>query len=184
MPDPLPRLRVESGMNRWLHLLLLSGCIVWIAGCASLPRRGGVAVSLVSVVPQQSSLFETTALVTLRFTNEAAQPVELTGGTHRIFVNGTYIGRAVTNERLSLPRLGTSTQAVTAHLENFALLRKAQEIGNVPTVEYRIESRLIVGEDADIGAIATGQLDLRGLMEQAGFTPAPAEAAEKAASGR
>lgn len=169
--DLLDRRGVGSGMKRvaWAAMLV---AVAMAVGCATLPREGGVAVNLVSVTPQQASFFETSATLTLRFTNESPLPVELAGSTHRIFVNGTYVGRAVTSERLALPRLGTMTQTITAYLENLPLLRKAQELGDVPSVDYRIESRLLRADgNGELGAVTTGQLDLGGLMRQAGVAP-------------
>lgn len=161
----------ETGWRWGAGVMALAIMFGAATGCATLPKVGGVAVSLVSVTPQQSTLFETTALVTLRLTNEGSAPLGLAGATHRIFVNGTYVGRAVTSEPLRLPGLGTLTQTVTAHLENLTLLRKAQELGNVPSVDYRIESRLLPSDErGEVGAVATGQLDLSGLMREAGVT--------------
>lgn len=153
---------MERTFFAWARLFVAA---LMLGGCATLPREGGVDVSLVSVVPQQSSLFETSARLTLRFVNENARPLELAGSTHRLYLNGTYVGRAVTNERLTIPQLGTMTQTMDAHLENLVLMRKAQELGNTSTVEYRIESRLLpVSDERAIGATATGQLDLSGFV--------------------
>lgn len=147
---------------RWAWMWVL---ILLLAGCASLSRDGGVGVTLVSVLPQQSSLFETAAALTLRLTNEGPEPLALEGSAHRIFINGTYVGRAVTDQRVMLPRFNSTTVTLTAHFENLALIRKAQELGQAPSVDYKIESRLHVAERAGtIAANATGQLDFAGLM--------------------
>ena len=138
-----------------------------LGGCATLPEDGGVAVSLVSIRPVQTSLFETSAELTLRFTNEAARPLTLSGSTHRLYVNGTYVGRAITHEPLTVPQLGTMTQTLTAHLENLALMRKAQAMANVSTVGYRIDSRLHTAEAQGGGTLAatsSGELDLSGFF--------------------
>lgn len=138
-----------------------------LGGCATLPEDGGVAVSLVSIRPVQTSLFETSAELTLRFTNEASRPLTLAGSTHRLYVNGTYVGRAITHEPLTVPQLGTMTQTLTAHLENLALMRKVQAMANVATVGYRIDSRLHTAETQGGGTLAatsSGELDLSGFL--------------------
>ena len=143
-------------------------------GCATVQREGGVAVSLVSIRPVDSSLFESSAELTLRLTNESPRALALTGSTHRLYVNGTYIGRAVTNERVTIPQLGTTTQKVTAHVENLTLMRKAQELGNVVAVDYRIDSRLFPAEDqggGSLAATATGRLDLSGFLSEVSVAP-------------
>ena len=165
--NPRRGMGVGERMKQWTRAFSIAvlGAVL-VAGCASLPRAGGVAVNLVSVVPQVASLFETSATLTLRFTNESTEALRLSGSSHRIFLNGTYVGRAVTSEALAIPRLGTATQTMTAHLENLVLMRKAQELGNVPAVDYRIESRLHPADArGTIGATASGQIDLSGLLE-------------------
>ena len=146
---------------------VILGSLACFAGFATLSRENGVGVSLVSIRPVQTSLFETSAELTLRFANESPRPLTLAGSTHRLYVNGTYVGRAITNEKVTIPQLGTMTQTLTAHLENLTLMKKAQELGTVPTVNYRIESRLHASGEQGGGTMAatsTGQLDLSGLL--------------------
>jgi LEA14-like dessication related protein len=173
--DPCPAIAVGSSMNKRLTAALVAvGSALLLAGCATVSREGRVAVSLVSVRPVQSSLFETTAELTLRITNETVRPLSLAGSTHRLYLNGTYVGRAVTNEKLRIPHLGTSTQVLNAHLENLVLMRKAQELGNVAAVDYRIDSRLLAAEEEGGGVItttSTGQLDLSGLLPAQSVQP-------------
>lgn len=120
--------------------------------------------------PLQASLLETTMAFTLRFTNEGTQPLTLVGSSHRLYLNGSYVGRAVSNERVTIPQLGTTTQTVVVYLENLALVRKVAELPNAPKIDYRLESRLHPeGGFGGIKASATGELDLTGLA----IAPAP-----------
>ena len=128
-----------------------------------------MSTSLVGLRPVQASLFETTAEMTLRVTNESPQVLVLRGSSHKVYVNDTYIGKAVTNEVLTVQPLSTATQTVPTHLENLALVRKVQELSTAAnsTVVYRIESRLFCTDPPGAGtlrATATGQLDLGGFM--------------------
>ena len=80
-------------MKRYVYALVaIAG--MFAGGCATVSQEGGVSVSLVGIRPVQTSLFETTAEVTLRFTNESSRALSLAGSTHRLFVNGANIGRA------------------------------------------------------------------------------------------
>ena len=142
---------------------------LFLPSCATAPEANLVSTSLVGLRPLQASLFETTAEMTLRVTNESPQPLVLGGSSHKIYVNDTYIGKAVTNEVLTVPPLSTATQTVSTHLENLALVRKVQELSTAaaPIVAYRIESRLFSTGPQGAGtlrATATGQLDLGGFM--------------------
>jgi LEA14-like dessication related protein len=152
-------------------LLLSLG--IFGAGCATFSRAGGVGVTVVDIRPTQASLLETAVSLTLRLTNEAMEPLALAGSSHRLYLNDSYVGRAVSNERVAIPQLGTATQTVTVYLENLTLVRKATELSRAPKIAYRLESRLHPAEGAGFGSIkatTTGELDLRGL----GIVP-PAE---------
>jgi LEA14-like dessication related protein len=168
MTDPRRTTGVRRGMKRILFSAsIVVALIIGLNGCATLPQENGVAVSLVSIRPLQSTLFETSAELTLRYTNESTRPLTIAGSTHRLYLNGTYVGRGITSERLTIPQLGTMTQTLTAHVENLALMKKAQELGTAANVNYRIESRLHAADEQGGGTFAatsTGQLDLSGLL--------------------
>lgn len=150
------------------------GCLVaLLAGCATLSPGPTVAMSVVNVRPLQSTLLETAVELTLRLTNESAQPLVLMGSTHKFYFNNTAVGRAVSSERVTVPAFGSATPIVTVYLENLTLLRKATEFSQAPKLVYRLESRLHAADGAafgDVKATATGELDLAGL----GLTPPPA----------
>ena len=158
-------------MKRIAALVVGLALGTFLAGCATVARPGGFAVSLVQVMPRQASLFETSADLTLRLTNEGMEPVTLAGSAHRLFLNGTDIGKGVSSERVTIPGLGTATQTVTVYLQNLTLVRKAAELGNAPPViAYRLESQLHPADGGRFGSFKTstsGEIDLGPLM--AGF---------------
>jgi LEA14-like dessication related protein len=158
-------------MKRFLFrgLLALSGLLV-LVGCASLTRpAAGVNVSVTNLLPTHAAMFETSAALTLRLTNESAEPLMLIGSAHRLYLNDTYVGRAVSNEPLSIPPLTTATQTVTVFMENLTLMRKVIELANTnrPIIAYRLESQLHAGASSPGRTLATtsrGELDLTALM--------------------
>src|SRR5688500_18135504 len=97
-------------MNRALWWVSLALVLAAGSGCATISRSSALSVSVTNVLPTQASLLETSAALTLRFVNEGVEPLKLAGGVHRLYLNGSYVGRAVTNERLTVPALGTVTQ--------------------------------------------------------------------------
>lgn len=148
-------------------LAILLGCG---SGCATWGGRQGLAVHVVNVVPTQASLFETTAALTLRLLNESTEPVEFIGSTHRLFLNGTYVGRAVSSEKVTLAALATSTQTVTVFLENLALVRKFGQLQRDATIDYRLESEFLPATGSRFGAwrtTAAGQVDLASFQPSA-----------------
>ena len=154
---------MKTSFPAWLGLLLVG---LWLGGCATFSRAPALGVSLVDLRPTAASVLETTAGLTVRMVNETPVPFALTGSTHRLYLNGTYVGRGVSNESAAIPALGSATQTVTLYLENLALLAKFRDLPSRPVVEYRLESRLFsnVGQDSrSVGATATGSLDLGNL---------------------
>ncbi len=140
--------------------------IVLLASCATLGPTPAIGLSVVDVRPRQSSLLETSFDLTLRLANESARPLMLAGSTHKLYVNDTYVGRAVSDERLTVPAFGTITPMVTVFLENLTLLRKATEFSQAPKLAYRLESRLHPVDGSvmgDITATANGEIDVAGL---------------------
>ena len=153
-----------------LRSLVLLSLIGLLSGCATLSPGPTVGLSVVNLRPLQSTILETSLELTLRLTNEAAQPLVLAGSTHKLYLNDSYVGRAVSNERVAVPAFGTATPTVTVYLENLTLIRKATEFSQAPKLAYRLESRLHPADGApfgDVKATATGELDLAGL----GLTP-------------
>jgi LEA14-like dessication related protein len=145
----------------------LIGCLC-LGGCATLADSGGLSVSVTHMQPTQASLLETVAQLTVRLTNETPGNLTLAGSAHRLYLNGTYVGRAVSNERVTVPGLGTMTQTVTVHLENLTLIRKATELSrtDAPVISYRLDSTLHPAEGQGYGSFKTtsaGELDLSSL---------------------
>jgi LEA14-like dessication related protein len=149
-------------------LKLLSGFLVFaaLAGCNSLTRSGRVTTTVVDFRPSQASLLETQAQLTLRYVNEEAEDLELSGSVHELYLNGGYVGKAVSKDSLALPRLSSATQTVTVFLENLALIQKLQGLQGMQAISYRLDSQLYVGtakESRRIRTSCTGQLDLSAL---------------------
>jgi LEA14-like dessication related protein len=167
--------RVSSGAAVLVAVLLFS------SSCATAPHSAGLSVSVTNVLPTQASLLETSAALTLRFVNEGPAPLHLGGGVHRLYLNDSYVGRAVTNERLTVPGLGTATQTITVYLENLTLIRKVSELSNsaAPRIGYRLESKLHPIDERGFGNIATstsGELDLSGFTNLGSLPLAPTSA--------
>ncbi len=142
---------------------------IGLGGCATLTPSHDFSLSVTNLLPTEASLLETTAVLTLRLTNEMPRPVTLVGGAHRLMFNGTYVGRAVTSERITVPQLGTLTQTVTVHLENLTLMRKLAELSrdSSPIIRYQLDSKLHPAEGEGLRtftATTRGELDVGELM--------------------
>ncbi|MEO7597954.1 MAG: LEA type 2 family protein [Opitutus sp.] len=144
---------------------------LFLAGCAGAGSafRGGLSVSLVDFSPTEASLLESRGKLTLRFTNETIAPLGYSGSTHKLFLNGHYVGKAVSDQPFGVPPLNTVTQDVTVNFENLALVRQLISVRDTQTAAYRLESVLFqtVYEDKyQIKVTSEGALDLRSLASE------------------
>jgi LEA14-like dessication related protein len=152
--------RQRSGWAVVLTALLL-------AGCASVtPAPVHLAVNVMNVAAGESTLLESAATVTLRLTNESSRPLQIAGGAHTLYLNGTYVGRGTSANAVTVPAWGTAIQPATVYIENLILMRKAAEFSRSPThvLGYRLESRFEVVAAGRVDAVATGELDLGTLL--------------------
>lgn len=154
---------------RLFTLLFLAVGFV-LAGCQSTTAKyGEISVSLVDIKPVGASVFESRAVLTLRFMNENVVPFGISGTAHKVYLNGTYVGKAVNNQPIGLPPLTTATRDVTLMLENSALLKELMGLGRSSTISYRLENTIYTldGEDkVQLRSETKGSLDVQGLAER------------------
>jgi LEA14-like dessication related protein len=149
--------------NFFARLAFVFGGLMFLAGCATDLRISGVSITVTDLRPLNATVFETQAALTLRYINESVVPIAVSGSTHKLYLNDSYIGKAVSKDAVGLPSLNTATQTVTLFIENLSLVRKLQELDRNSTISYRIESVLLVeaGEAYDnVKVRSTGTLDL------------------------
>jgi LEA14-like dessication related protein len=135
-----------------------------LTGCATVRSFEGFDVSLVNVRFVQSTVWETTAIFTVRLQNESPDPVTLTGGMHKFYLDGSFLGEGLSNQPLTLERLSSGTQDITVHLRNLSLARKLKPIIEQQRFDYRVDSVLYFDSASRYGrgkVSHTGQLDLR-----------------------
>lgn len=150
------------------RILLALGLVVAVlsgAGCASFVAADQLQVSVVDLRPAASTVWETQVELAVRVTNEGDRPVAISGSAHKLWLNGTAVGRGVANEPVTVPALGTAVVRVTVHLENLALIRKATELRDAPQVSYRLDSRFARDGGWSMNARTEGALDLRPLLQ-------------------
>ncbi len=133
-------------------------------GCTTYRPGAELKVSLVNVRFAQSTVLETTAIFTVRLQNESPEPVTISGGVHKFYLDGACIGEGLSNETFALPRLDSATQDLTVHLRNLTVARKLKPILEQKRFDYRVESTLYQEQDGRRGRTKisnAGQLDLR-----------------------
>lgn len=152
-------------------VFLIALCVIVLAGCSSAALREGLSVSLVDFRPTEASLLESRGTLTLRFTNETIAPLGYSGSSHKLYLNGKYVGKAVSDKPFGVPPLNTVTQDISVQFENLALVRQLIAARDSQSVSYMLESvvfQTVYEDDFKIKLKAQGSLDFRGLV-----TPAP-----------
>lgn len=145
--------------------LALAAAVLVLGGCG---RKDGPSVNLVSVRFQDATALETTATFTLRLSNDAPEPRQFTGGAHKIYLNGLYVGKGLSDKAIDVPRLGTVTQDVTVHLSNLALATRIKSVIEAKRFDYRIES-VFYGK----GWLDRMRSESEGKLDFKDFTPTP-----------
>jgi len=142
----------------------LAGALL-LCGCN---RNDGPAVSLISVRFQDATVLETTATFVLRLSNEQPAPWQMNGSVHKIYLNGLYVGKGMSDESVTVPRLSTVTNNLTVHLSNLAMATRLKSVIESKRFEYRIQSTFY-GQTwpSRSRSVSEGVLDLKD------FTPTP-----------
>jgi LEA14-like dessication related protein len=113
----------------FLPTLALVVSALFLGGCASAGKLGGISVTVAGIQSAQPSLFETQAVVTLRYLNENVVPIGLSGSRHKLYLNGTLVGQAVSNKAVGLPQLAAATETVTVIFQQRVRDRTAPRAG-------------------------------------------------------
>lgn len=134
-------------------------------GCALRPETEDFDVTLVNLVSEGSGggVGEAALRFTIRLQNATPEPVTLTGSAHKIYLNDVYVGQALNDARVEVPRLGTVTQDVTVHLSTFKLARAFYGVYRTQRASYRVTSTLY-GTRSTLRTRKEGSLDLQGLQ--------------------
>ena len=85
-------------------------------------------------------MMETTADFVLRLSNDSPEAKKFMGSAHKIYINGLYVGKGLSDQSIEVPRLGTVTQAVTVHLNNLALATRIKAVIEAKSFDYKVQS--------------------------------------------
>jgi LEA14-like dessication related protein len=143
-----------------------------LCGCGRAP---GPSVNLVSVKFKDATVLETTAAFTIRLSNDAPEARQFTGSAHKIYLNGLYVGKGLSDVAIDVPRLGTVTQDITVHLSNLALATRLKSVIEGKRFDYRIQSTFYGKGWLDrMSSETEGKLDLKDFTPTEDATNTPA----------
>ncbi len=152
--------------TRLLCLVFLAFGLSGLAGCLGHGTLGGVAVTVDSVKPAAAPAADAQAVATLNIANENVVAVGIASSTHRLFLNGTFVGTAVCATPIGIQSLAAAKQEASLRFDNPALVRQLATVPGAKTAGYRLESDLTVtaGDDTiHVKSVYEGMLDLSPL---------------------
>ena len=103
----------------------------------------------------------------LRFINENLAPVAFPSSTHKLYLNGTYVGKVLNNQAVGIPAANTSTVDVAVFFGNPGLVRQLAGSSDGHAVSYRLTSSMEYqrGDQTEtIKADTSGSVDLTPLL--------------------
>lgn len=157
--------------------LLASLLALASAGCATLEPFTAPDVSLVDIRFEDLTVFETSGTFTVRLSNENPEPLAVDGAVYKLYLGGRKIGKALSDARVELPRLGSTTYEVEVYINNVALVSRLVTLGREKGMDYTIKGKLYVERPYGLRRLRfsrAGRIDLGA----AGAAPLPtAEAA-------
>ena len=120
-----------------------------LLGCVSIGGFVPPEVTLVDVAFEDLTLFESSAVLTVRVANENADPVLIDGGVYNLYLNGIKVGQALSDARLEIGRLSSTTTAVDIHINNLALATRLKGMMDTGVVAYRLQGKFYL--DRSVG---------------------------------
>lgn len=120
--------------------LALTLTLLALTGCQTNFHLSTITVSIVELRPAAAA--ENQVVLKLRFFSANVVAVAVEDTTHKLYLNGTYVGRSVNPKAIGLPALGSVDQEVTLDLENRAVVTQILQAADRRPVAYSLESRL------------------------------------------
>ncbi len=148
-----------------------------ITGCATLEPFTAPDVTLVNIQFEDLTVFETSGTFTVRLSNENPEPMVVDGAVYKLYLGGQKVGKALSDARVEVPRLGSSVYEVDVFINNVALVTRLVTLGQQRALDYTIKGKLYVERPYGTRRLRferDGRLDFSGE----GATPLAGGAAE------
>ncbi|MCG8545210.1 MAG: LEA type 2 family protein [Alphaproteobacteria bacterium] len=148
-----------------IRLVCLALALTFVGGgCASVDDVQPPRVNLVNIIPTGagSGVFEQRFVVELRFSNFNDFDIPLDGLSFEMDVNGSHFATGLSNQPVTLPRLGSTVVSVDATASSIELFRQILNVARTGTVEYEIKGTALIGSvpQRTVPFVREGKLNL------------------------
>ncbi|MCU0773992.1 MAG: LEA type 2 family protein [Ideonella sp.] len=151
--------------------------LAWLAGCAAIPGREPVKVSLAGIEPLPGQGLELRLAVKLRLLNPNDAPIDYDGAFVELSVRGSEFASGASGDKGTVPRFGESILTIPVTVTAMAVVRQLIGLatGDRARVDYRLRGRLSGGLLGTVSFRDEGEVDLPALTQRAlGSAPPPA----------
>ena len=132
-------------------LILIAWLVSILAGCASLPSKDPLNVTLVGVDSLPGEGMEARMAVKLRVQNPNDTPVDFDGVAVNLAVRGMDFASGVSDEHGSVPRFGESVLVIPVSVSAWAMLKQVYSFAT--------------GDRTKVDFVARGKLSGTGLID-------------------
>jgi len=150
-------------------ILALVGGLAF-SGCQTRYKISGIAIAVTDVQPTAASSAtgnHRRAVMTLRFFNDNIMPVAFSETTHKLYLEGNYVGLATNRQAVGIPPAGNVDREVFIEIEKPQVLSQLAAQGYTGPVNYRLVSTVRYrrgNETEHIPVQSRGQVDLSTLL--------------------
>ena len=131
-------------MRRLTTCLALCLLTLALAGCVALEPFTAPDVTLVDIRFEDLTVFETSGTFTVRLSNENDEPMVVDGAVYKLFLGGQKVGKALTDARVEVPRLGSKVYDVDVYINNVVLVARLLTLGEESGLDYTVKGKLYV----------------------------------------
>jgi LEA14-like dessication related protein len=127
--------------TRCTRRTFLSTLLVTAGGCAAFNGESTLDVTLVNLAGGGSGgVGEASFNCVIRLQNSSPDELRVIGGAYKVYLDGVYLGEALTHEPITVPGLGSATQTVTVNLSTFRLAASLFRVYESHKASYKLTS--------------------------------------------
>jgi LEA14-like dessication related protein len=120
------------------RLAIVATAVLWLAGCAMLPKFETPQLSVVGIEMQSADLFSQRLKVRMRVLNPNSRELPVKGISYRIEVNDSELGQGLTNTPFVVPAMGEAEFDVQVTANVAGMLAKLLSRRKSEALDYRL----------------------------------------------
>jgi len=155
-------------LRRLVAGLCLAGALAALAGCSRFADAIPPEVHMADLRPAGGGLFEQQFVVELRVVNPNDFPIDVQGMTFDLALNGQPFAKGLTNQSVTVPRLGEARVPVAASTNVLDLARQLLGLAGSGDLSYRISGVAYLAKGLGVDAVPYEQAGSLGLSSLTG----------------